>query len=117
MDVKKLAIAILLVPSSALSPTWAQTPTPIKPVVVVDRRADNCKPIGRTEDGRLVYSMKCENMPAPTPPPAAAAAPVETPAPVVEEDKGGLFGMHAPSFIRPTNNDRPAGVGPATQGR
>lgn len=86
---KRLIIAIALMSSS---PVWAQT----KPVGV----ADNCKPIGRTEDGKLVYSMKCDNIPVPKT--AATVAP-QTPTPPPEpEDKGGLFGR-APSFIRPTN--------------
>ena len=33
---------------------------------------DPCAPIGRTADGKLVYSMKCENLPAPPPPPPQA---------------------------------------------
>ena len=35
---------------------------------------DPCAPIGRTADGKLVYSMKCENLPVP---PAAAAGGTE----------------------------------------
>ena len=52
-------------------------------------RSDPCAPIGRTADGKLVYSMKCENLPAPPPPPpqaelkeappAAAEKPAEPP--------------------------------------
>src|SRR5215475_2397781 len=34
-------------------------------------RVDNCAPIGRTANGELVYSMKCDNIPAPSPPPQA----------------------------------------------
>ncbi|WP_434057829.1 hypothetical protein [Bradyrhizobium japonicum] len=29
---------------------------------------DPCAPIGRTADGTLVYSMKCETLPAPSSP-------------------------------------------------
>ena len=94
----KWLIAALLVPSAAFA------------------AADPCKPIGRTEDGKLVYSMKCDKLPIP-PKPAVAAAPpaAATPAPPPqEEDPGGLFG-HAPSFIKPTNMDQfPASVGPAS---
>lgn len=73
---------------------------------------DPCKPIGKTEDGRLVYSLRCNAIPAP-PKPAAASAETGAPAPVVEEeDKGGLFGR-APSFVRPTADSRAAGSGPA----
>ncbi|MGY3357199.1 hypothetical protein ACVWZK_003862 [Bradyrhizobium sp. GM0.4] len=32
---------------------------------------DPCAPIGRTADGKLVYSMKCENLPVPPPSPQA----------------------------------------------
>ena len=34
--------------------------------------SDPCAPIGRTADGKLVYSMKCENLPAPPAPPPQA---------------------------------------------
>ncbi len=59
---KKLLLAILLISS----PAWAQTRPLAKGAAA---RVDNCAPIGRTEDGKLVYSMKCENLPAPPPPP------------------------------------------------
>src|SRR3978361_2033137 len=61
---KKLICAILL----RSSPAWAQTKLLPKGATA---RADNCAPIGRTADGKLVYSMKCENLPAPLPPPQA----------------------------------------------
>jgi hypothetical protein len=55
--------------------------------------SDPCAPIGRTADGKLVYSMKCENLPPPpqaelkeAPPPAAAAEPEP------EVRRSGLFG-------------------------
>ncbi|WP_234679714.1 hypothetical protein [Bradyrhizobium monzae] len=59
--------------------------------------SDPCAPIGRTADGKLVYSMKCENLPAPppiapqaelkeAPPPAAVAEPEP------EVRRSGLFG-------------------------
>jgi len=82
---KKLLLALLL----TASPAWAQTKlTPSKGVAA---RADNCAPIGRTADGKLVYSMKCENLPAPpaSPPPAEAR---EAPAPEPETQRSGLFG-------------------------
>jgi len=59
---KKLLLAILLISS----PAWAQTRPLAKGAAA---RVDNCAPIGRTEDGKLVYSMKCENLPAPPPAP------------------------------------------------
>lgn len=56
---------------------------------------DPCAPIGRTADGKLVYSMKCENLPAPTPPPPQAEL-KEAPAPAAEPEpevrRSGLFG-------------------------
>ena len=59
---------------------------------------DPCAPIGRTADGKLVYSIKCENLPAPPPPspqvelkeaPPAAAAAAE---PEPEVRRSGIFG-------------------------
>jgi hypothetical protein len=95
-SMKKLAIAILLFSS----PAWAQTkPTP-KSVIA---RADPCAPIGRMADGRLVYSLKCDNLPGPplpvaqtvsppvaqtAPPPIAATRPSEP-----EAQSTGLFGF------------------------
>jgi hypothetical protein len=78
---KKLvfAIAILLV----ASPAWAQTKS--KKTAV-----DDCAPIGRTGDGQLIYSLKCNNLPAPpAPPPQAVAEPPPEPAVV----RSGIFGM------------------------
>jgi len=80
---KKLAIAILLVSSPAL----AQTKLLPRNVAT---RADPCAPIGRTADGELVYSMKCDNMPAPPPPPQAE---LTAPAPEPEVHRSGLFGL------------------------
>ena len=79
---KKLVFAILLM---AL-PAWAQTKLPPKSVTA---RADACAPIGRTADGKLVYSMKCEDLPAPPPSPQAARAP----APEPEVQHSGIFGL------------------------
>jgi len=83
---KKLVFAILLI----ASPAWAQTKLPPKAA-----RADPCAPIGRTADGKLVYSMKCDNLPAP-PPQAAGASPPQAasaPAPVPEVQRSGIFGL------------------------
>jgi hypothetical protein len=86
---KKLVFAILLIASPAL----AQTKLLPKGVTA---RVDNCAPIGRTEDGKLVYSMKCEHMPAPPPPPPQAEA-KEAPAPALEPEpevhRSGIFGL------------------------
>jgi hypothetical protein len=83
---KKLVLAILLISS----PAWAQTkPSPKS----ANARVDNCAPIGRTADGQLVYSMKCENLPAPapaSPPPQAEVAPAPPAQPEVR--RSGIFG-------------------------
>ena len=81
---KKLVIAVLLISSPAL----AQTKLLPKGT---GARADNCAPIGRTEDGKLVYSMKCDNLPAPPlPPPQAEVR--DVPAPEPEVQRSGIFG-------------------------
>jgi hypothetical protein len=82
---KKLILAILLI----ASPAWAQTKLLPKSATA---RVDNCAPIGRTEDGKLVYSMKCETLPAPpSPPPQAEAAPAPPPEPEIH--RSGIFGL------------------------
>ena len=56
---------------------------------------DPCAPIGRTADGKLVYSMKCENLPAPPPPPQAElkeAQPPPATEPEPETRRSGVFG-------------------------
>jgi hypothetical protein len=93
---KKLIFAILLI----ASPAWAQTKLPPKNPIA---RADPCAPIGRTADGKLVYSMKCDNLPASPPqaasasPPQAASAPppqaANAPVPEEEVQRTGIFGM------------------------
>jgi hypothetical protein len=81
---KKLVLATLLISS----PVCAQTKLlPKSPAA----RVDNCAPIGRTEDGKLVYSMKCENLPVP-PPPSPQADSREAPAPEPEVQRSGIFG-------------------------
>ncbi|WFU75294.1 hypothetical protein [Bradyrhizobium sp. CB2312] len=56
---------------------------------------DPCAPIGRTADRKLVYSMKCENLPAPPAPPPQAEL-KEAPPPVTEAEpearRSGIFG-------------------------
>src|SRR5258708_86336 len=80
---KKLLLAILLISS----PAWAQTKPLAKGAAA---RVDNCAPIGRTEDGKLVYSMKCENLPAPALPPPPQAETREVPAPEPEVQRSGI---------------------------
>jgi hypothetical protein len=89
---KKLILAVLLLASPVLvSQVWAQTK--LTPKNATARVVDNCAPIGRTANGELVYSMKCDNLPAPpAPPPQAAVS--EPPAPPAPEVKrSGLFGL------------------------
>jgi hypothetical protein len=83
---KKLLLALLLI----ASPAWAQTKLTPKNVTA---RADNCAPIGRTADGKLVYSMKCDNLPAPpAPPPQAEVREAPAPPPEPEVQRSGIFG-------------------------
>ncbi len=91
---KKLLLAILLISS----PAWAQTKSLPKGAAA---RADNCAPIGRTEDGKLVYSMKCENLPTPPAPPPQAET-REVPAPEPEVQRRGIFGW---SYERKSTGD------------
>jgi len=85
---KKQVVAILLMSSCiAATPSLAQTKLTPK----ASSRVDNCAPIGRTADGELVYSMKCETLPAPSPPPPQAKV-KETPPPEPEVRRSGLFG-------------------------
>ena len=80
------------------APAWGQgQPMPIaKPPPKSAVRTDNCAPIGRTANGELVYSMKCDNIPAPVPPPQArmeeTAPPPAAPPPPRDEGRTGLFG-------------------------
>ena len=86
---KMLMFVVLLL----ASPAWAQqTITPKIMPKSATARTDNCAPIGRTANGTLVYSMKCDNMPAPPPPPPQAeAAPAPPPEP--ETTRTGIFGL------------------------
>lgn len=85
----KYLLVLLLI----ASPAVAQ----VKPAAKTSAaHPDPCAPIGRTADGKLVYSMKCENLPAPPPPqaelkeaPPAAAAAAE---PEPEVRRSGIFG-------------------------
>lgn len=93
---KQLLVTVLVsLPAMSLSvmslPAWAQTRLTPKGVTA---RADNCAPIGRTANGELVYSMKCENLPAPPSPPPQAELKETAPPPAEPEVKrSGLFGM------------------------
>ena len=78
---KRLAFIILLI----ASPAWAQVKLVPKNVAT---RADPCAPIGQTADRKLVYSLKCDNLPGP-PPQAEIAAPPPEP----EIQRSGIFGL------------------------
>ena len=69
---------LLLLVALMASPAWAQTQSTPKSATA---RADPCAPIGKTAKGELVYSMKCDNLPAtPAPPPQAEAREAAPPA-------------------------------------
>jgi hypothetical protein len=87
---KKLFFIVLLASSTAwVQAGWAQTKLTPKSTAA---RVDNCAPIGRTANGELVYSMKCDNIPAPPPPQQAEVKPAAPP-PEPETERTGLFGM------------------------
>ncbi len=94
---KKLVFAILLI----ASPAWAQTKLASRSATA---HVDNCAPIGRAADGQLIYSLKCDNLPAPPPSPLAELEPALGPAVV----RSGIFGMsYAPLGTPPPS--APAG--------
>jgi hypothetical protein len=97
---KKLLL-ILLVTGS---PAWAQTQL-APPAAKNTARVDPCTPIGKTAKGELVYSMKCDNLPAPPAPPPvpqAEAKPAPPPPAEPETRSTGLFGW---SFDRRKSED------------
>lgn len=81
---KKRLLCIMLVAAS--TPAWSQT----KPKAAT--RVDPCAPIGQTANRELVYSMSCNNLPAPPPSPPQAEV-QQAPAPEPETSRTGLFGM------------------------
>src|SRR5690349_23284465 len=59
-SMKRLILVMLVAAQTAMSQAvLAQMAPAPKPGVA--KRADACAPIGRTEDGKLVYSMKCRS--------------------------------------------------------
>ncbi|WP_027579044.1 hypothetical protein [Bradyrhizobium sp. Ai1a-2] len=91
----KKFLPVLLLVAAPVSLALAQTQLVPKDVKGATKgavaRADDCAPIGRTAKGELVYSMKCENVPAPPPPPPQAEV-KEAPPPEPEVQRSGLFG-------------------------
>jgi hypothetical protein len=104
---KRLVLILLLLAQAAsvqpalLQPALAQMKLAPKDA---GKRADVCAPIGRTEDGKLVYAMTCATPPRP----AAAAVPSQpqpqpgsmTTSPEPEKmevqpetERSGLFGL------------------------
>ena len=87
------AVITIVLASSVLLPVPASAQTKLTPKSAA-ARSDVCAPIGRTANGELVYSMKCDTIPSPpqarieeTAPPAPASPPPQ------QEQRGGLFGM------------------------
>jgi hypothetical protein len=79
---RKLLLCMIL---AAATPAWSQTKPGPKAA-----RVDPCAPIGQTASRELIYSMSCNNLPAPPPLPPQAEV---QPAPEPEVQRGGLFGM------------------------
>jgi hypothetical protein len=85
---KLIFILLLIVPPAWTQLAWAQVKLVPK---AVTSRADPCAPIGQTADRKLVYSLKCDNLPGPPPlPPQAEIAP---PPPEPEIHRSGIFGL------------------------
>ena len=82
---KRLLLLLVLV----ASPAWAQTKLTPKSTTT---RVDHCAPIGQTAKGELVYSMKCDNLPASPAPPPQAEVREAAPPPEPEVRRSGLFG-------------------------
>lgn len=68
-----------------VSPAAAQAKTPKTNAA----HPDPCAPIGRTADGKLVYAMTCETLPAP---PELKEAPLPAAEPEPETRRSGIFG-------------------------
>ncbi|MBR0754932.1 hypothetical protein JQ604_22345 [Bradyrhizobium jicamae] len=83
---KRVALVVLLM----TSPAFAQAP----PKSASKAAANPCAPIGQTAKGELVYSMKCERLPAPPvpAPPPQAEVKETAPPPEPEPARGGIFG-------------------------
>ena len=88
---KKFLLGLLLITSPALAQTQLVPKDTVKPAAkgAAARAADVCAPIGKTAKGELVYSMKCENLPAPPP---QAELKQAAPPPEPEVRRSGVFG-------------------------
>jgi hypothetical protein len=91
---KKFLLGLLLITSPALAQTQLVPKDTVKPAAkgAAARAADVCAPIGKTAKGELVYSMKCDNLPAQPAPPPQAEVREPAPPPEPEVRKTGLFG-------------------------
>jgi len=89
---KKQVLALLFLAWPVLaSPVGAQTKLTPKGATA---HVDYCAPIGRTAKGELVYSLKCDNIPAPPPPPQAEVEETQPPQPPTPEvHRSGIFGL------------------------
>ena len=74
----KYLLVLLLIAAPAVAQV---KPAPKSPAA----HPDPCAPIGRTADGKLVYSLKCETLPAPQDSPARENAEPEV-------RRSGIFG-------------------------
>ena len=84
---KKMLLLLALI----ASPAWAQAQLTPKTKSAA-ARGDPCAPIGKTAKGELVYSMKCNSLPAPSVPAPQAEVRDAAPPPEPEARKSGLFG-------------------------
>jgi hypothetical protein len=92
---KKVLLSLVVFTSPAFAQTQLVPRDTVKPAAksAAARAADVCAPIGKTAKGELVFSMKCDNIPAPpAPPPQAEAAPAAAPPPEPEVRRSGVFG-------------------------
>jgi hypothetical protein len=69
-------------------------------------RVDNCAPIGRTANGDLVYSIKCENTRPPSPPPQARIEETTTPPPPQPKPSVAAFSAGLTTADSPTSRGR-----------
>jgi hypothetical protein len=83
---------IVVLATAALLSVPASAQTKLTPKNAASR-ADICAPIGRTANGDLVYSMKCDNIPVPQARMEETTQPPPAPPPPQPETRSGIFGM------------------------